>query len=241
MFLEAETEIVLQKNAHILVVEDEPAQKELLTFNLSTEGFEVSATDTAEEAMVLVEENEFDLILLDWMLPNASGIEACRQLKKNKKSQSIPIIMLTARGEEHDKIRGLDTGADDYVVKPYSIKELMARVRAGLRRRAGSAGEETLSFKNLKMNLVSHRVFFDDKPIDLSPLEFKLLRTFLERPGRVRSRDQLLDRVWKDALDVDTRTVDVHIGRLRKQISKSCGVDVIRTVRGFGYSLDFEE
>lgn len=223
---------------HILIVEDEPAQKELLAYNLSKEGYTVSAAESAEEGLVLIEETDFDLILLDWMLPNASGIEVCRQLKRNKETRAIPVIMLTARGEEQDKIRGLDTGADDYIVKPYSIKELLARVRAGLRRTNTSHSTELLSYQDLIMDLQKHKVALSGVTVDLGPLEFKLLRTLLERPGRVCSRDQLLDWVWRDALDVDTRTVDVHIGRLRKQLRGVSARSYIRTVRGFGYSLD---
>lgn len=228
------------KGARILIVEDEPAQNELLSYNLSKEGYTVVSAESAEEAMMLVEESDFDLILMDWMLPNASGIEACRRIKRGKETSHIPIIMLTARGEEEDKIRGLDTGADDYVVKPYSIKELMARVRAGLRRGNASLSTDVLSYNGIKMDLQKHKVSVSNKPVNLGPLEFKLLRTFLERPGRVCTRDQLLDWVWRDSLDVDTRTVDVHIGRLRKQLAKVSDDGFIRTVRGFGYSLDAE-
>ncbi len=222
----------------ILVVEDEASQLELLAYNLDVEGYEVFKAETGEEGLLILEEQEIDLILLDWMLPQTSGLEVCRQVKRNKATKSIPVIMLTARGEEDDKIRGLDIGADDYVVKPYSIKELMARVRVGLRHTAGQMGTDLLVYQGLSMDLVQHKVSLGEHVISLGPLEFKLLRVFMEAPGRVWSRDQLLDRVWGDNLNVDTRTVDVHIGRLRKALAKASAVDFVRTVRGFGYSLD---
>lgn len=224
--------------AKILVVEDESSQLELLAYNLGVEGYEVFRAETGEEGLLVLEEQTVDLILLDWMLPQTSGLEVCRQVKRNKNTKHIPVIMLTARGEEDDKIRGLDIGADDYVVKPYSIKELMARVRVGLRHTAGQIGEDLLVYQGLSMDLVRHKVTLVDEAINLGPLEFKLLRVFMEAPGRVLSRDQLLDRVWGDNLNVDTRTVDVHVGRLRKALSKVSEVDFVRTVRGFGYSLD---
>ncbi len=222
----------------ILVVEDEASQLELLAYNLGVEGYEVFKAETGEEGLLILEEQDIDLVLLDWMLPQTSGLEVCRQVKRNKATKNIPVIMLTARGEEDDKIRGLDIGADDYVVKPYSIKELMARVRVGLRSTAGQMGADLLVYHGLSMDLVQHKVALADQVIPLGPLEFKLLRVFLEAPGRVWSRDQLLDRVWGDNLNVDTRTVDVHIGRLRKALAKVSDVDFVRTVRGFGYSLD---
>lgn len=222
----------------ILIVEDEASQLELLAYNLGVEGYEVFKAETGEEGLLILEEQEIDLILLDWMLPQTSGLEVCRQVKRNKATKSIPVIMLTARGEEDDKIRGLDIGADDYVVKPYSIKELMARVRVGLRHTAGQMGTDLLVYQGLSMDILQHKVSIADDVISLGPLEFKLLRVFMEAPGRVWSRDQLLDRVWGDNLNVDTRTVDVHIGRLRKALDKVSDVDFVRTVRGFGYSLD---
>lgn len=222
----------------ILVVEDEASQLELLAYNLDVEGYEVFRAETGEEGLLLLEEHSFDLVLLDWMLPQISGLEVCRQIKRAKATKNIPVIMLTARGEEEDKIRGLDIGADDYVVKPYSIKELLARVRVGLRRSGGQMGSDLLIYQGLSMDLVQHKVTLGDEVVSLGPLEFKLLRMFMEAPGRVWSREQLLDRVWGDNLNVDTRTVDVHIGRLRKALNKVSSVDFIRTVRGFGYSLD---
>lgn len=222
----------------VLVVEDEPSQMELLSYNLQVEGFEVETADNGEDALLITKERDFDLIFLDWMLPNTSGIEVCRQLKRGKATRDIPIIMLTARGEEEDKIRGLDIGADDYIVKPYSVKELMARARAQLRRANASGSTEQLQYAGLVMDLRHHKVTMNGTYIHLGPTEFRLLQTLLEHPARVWSREQLLDRVWHDAMDVDTRTVDVHIGRLRKNLASASDVNLIRTVRGFGYSLD---
>ncbi|GLQ33724.1 DNA-binding response regulator [Amylibacter marinus] len=224
-------------NPRILIVEDEPSQLELLSYNLGVEGYDVLRAETGEEGLLHLKEGHVDLILLDWMLPQISGLEVCRQIKRDRATQNIPVIMLTARGEEDDKVRGLDTGADDFIVKPYSIKELLARVRAGLRSR-GSTGAEVLSYEALYMDKVRHVVSAAGKQIVLGPLEFKLLRVFMEAPGRVFSRDQLLERVWENNLEVETRTVDVHIGRLRKQLNSAIDQKYIRTVRGFGYSLD---
>ena len=220
----------------ILVVEDEPAQMELLAYNLQTEGYQVVRAEDGEEALLVVQEQAPDLILLDWMLPHLSGLKVCRSLKNDKHTRSIPIIMLTARGEEDDRIRGLDTGADDYVVKPYSIKELLARVRAVLRRLRPGSVAERLEYEGLVVDTGQHRVTVGGKPVELGPTEFRLLLTLIEKPGRVWSRDQLLDRVWGRAADVGTRTVDVHVGRLRKSLGEGAD-NPIRTVRGFGYSL----
>ena len=222
----------------ILVVEDEASQRALLAYNMGVEGYEVFTAETGEDGLLILQEREIDLILLDWMLPHSSGLEVCRQVKQNKATKRIPVIMLTARGEEDDKIRGLDIGADDYVVKPYSIKELMARVRVNLRSNTNQVGSDVLVYKELSMDLGKHKVTVADQVITLGPLEFKLLRVFMKAPERVWSRDQLLDRVWGDDLNVDTRTVDVHIGRLRKVLNKVSDVDFLRTIRGFGYSLD---
>lgn len=222
----------------ILIVEDEASQLELLSYNLSVEGYDVHKAGTGEEGLLILRETEIDLILLDWMLPQVSGLEVCRQIKRSKATRHVPVIMLTARGEEDDKIRGLDTGADDYVVKPYSLRELMARVRAALRAKSGQADNELMVYRGLSLDLVQHKVSIGDEQIALGPLEFRLLRVLIESPGRVWSRDQLLDRIWGDNLNVDTRTVDVHIGRLRKQIARVSDEDYIRTVRGFGYALD---
>ncbi len=225
-------------DSKILVIEDEPSQLELLSYNLDVEGYDVYKADTGEEGLLILQEVEVDLILLDWMLPKTSGLEICRQIKRGKHTKSIPVIMLTARGEEDDKVRGLDTGANDYIVKPYSIKELLARVRAGLRSAKGIVGVNMLTYEQLTMDLTSHVVRLGSQSIHLGPLEFKLLRILIEAPTRVFSRDQLLERVWSNALEVETRTVDVHIGRLRKQLNAVADGDYIRTVRGFGYSLD---
>lgn len=222
----------------ILIVEDEPSQLEMLSYNLRVEGYEVFKAETGEEGLLILQEVEVDLILLDWMLPQTSGLEICRQIKRNKSTKAIPVIMLTARGEEDDKVRGLDTGADDYIVKPYSIKELLARVRANLRSATDGRSMNILKYEQLAMDLTRHIVSLGNQPVHLGPLEYKLMRVLMEAPGRIFSRDQLLERVWRNNPDVETRTVDVHIGRLRKQITAVSGDEYIRTVRGFGYSLD---
>jgi two-component system phosphate regulon response regulator PhoB len=221
----------------VLLVEDEPAQREVLAYNLEAEGFRVSRAENGEEALMLVEEGAPDLIVLDWMLPNVSGIEVCRQIKTRSDTRGVPIIMLSARSEEVDRVRGLETGADDYVVKPYSVVELMARVRAQLRRARPSTVGERLEYEDIILDSETHRVTRDGKDLKLGPTEFRLLSTFMEKPGRVWSREQLLDRVWGRDIYVDTRTVDVHIGRLRKALSKHGGGDPLRTVRGAGYAL----
>lgn len=224
--------------AKILVVEDEEAQIELLTYNLNAEGYEVLQARDGEEGLLLAVEEIPDLIVLDWMLPQVSGIEVCRQLRQKSETKSVPIIMLTARSEENDRIRGLDTGADDYISKPYSVNELIARVRALLRRTRPASAGETLTYGGITLDTVQHRVTRNDEALKLGPTEFRLLTTFMEKPGRVWSREQLLDRVWGRDKDVDARTVDVHVGRLRKALSEGDQPDLIRTVRGTGYSLD---
>ena len=221
----------------VLIVEDEPSQREVLAYNLKAEGFEVITADNGDEALLLVEEQEPDLILLDWMMPNLSGIEVCRRLKSRRETRSIPILMLSARSEDVDKVRGLETGADDYLVKPYSVVELIARVRSHLRRIRAAAIGETLRFQDILLDPETHKVFRAEVPLKLGPTEFRLLRTLMEKPGRVWSRDQLLDRVWGRDIYVDTRTVDVHIGRLRKALLQHGGNDLLRTVRGAGYAL----
>ncbi|MBS9716327.1 phosphate regulon transcriptional regulator PhoB [Pseudohalocynthiibacter aestuariivivens] len=221
----------------VMVVEDEPAQREVLAYNLESEGFRVTKAENGEEALLLVAEDTPDVILLDWMLPNVSGIEICRRLKTRPETRGVPIIMLSARSEEVDRVRGLETGADDYVIKPYSLVELMARVRGQLRRTRAAAVGERIEFDDIVLDSESHKVFRDGKALKLGPTEFRLLATFMEKPGRVWSREQLLDRVWGRDIYVDTRTVDVHIGRLRKALSKHGGTDPLRTVRGAGYSL----
>ncbi|MDW4547860.1 phosphate regulon transcriptional regulator PhoB [Defluviimonas sp. D31] len=221
----------------VLVVEDEPAQREVLIYNLEAEGFRVAQADNGEEALLLVAEETPDLIVLDWMLPNVSGIEVCRRLKSRPETRGVPIIMLSARSEEVDLVRGLETGADDYMVKPYSVVELMARVRTQLRRTRPAVLGETLEYEDITLDAETHRVHRDGKALKLGPTEFRLLATFMEKPGRVWSRDQLLDRVWGREIYVDTRTVDVHVGRLRKALCAQGGDDPIRTVRGAGYAL----
>ena len=221
----------------VLVVEDEAPQREVLVYNLEAEGFDVRQATSGDAALELAREDNPDLILLDWMLPEVTGIEVCRRLKSTAETRGIPVIMISARSEEVDRVRGLETGADDYVVKPYSVVELMARIRTQLRRvRPASVGEK-LEFADLTLDTVQHRVFRDGVELHLGPTEFRLLTTFMERPGRVWSRDQLLDRVWGRDIYVDTRTVDVHIGRLRKALTRQGGADPIRTVRGAGYAL----
>ncbi len=221
----------------ILVVEDEPAQREVLCYNFAAEGFNVITAENGEEALLLVGEGPPDLIVLDWMLPSVSGIEVCRRLKSRVETRAIPIIMLSARSEELDRVRGLETGADDYVIKPYSITELMARVRTQLRRTRPASVGRALEYDDLRLDPETHRVLRADALVKLGPTEFRLLTTFMEKPGRVWSREQLLDRVWGRDIYVETRTVDVHIGRLRKALCANGGVDPLRTVRGAGYAL----
>ena len=224
-------------NPKILVVEDEPNQVELIEFNLNSEGYEVIVAQDGEEALDLAEEENPDLILLDWMLPKVSGIEVCRQLRRSKMTREIPIVMLTARSEESDKIRGLDIGADDYITKPYSIKELLARVRAAMRRPAASVISDQLTVGKIVVDLQKHLVAIDGLQVNLGPTEYRLLVTLMQSPERVFSRNQLLDHVWGISADVDTRTVDVHVARLRKVIEVGANKNIIRTVRGFGYAL----
>jgi two-component system phosphate regulon response regulator PhoB len=221
----------------VLLVEDEPAQREILRYNLTSEGYEVAMAENGDDAMILVEEVMPDLILLDWMLPGVSGIEICRRVKTRKETRAIPVIMLSARSEELDRVRGLETGADDYVVKPYSVTELMARIRTQLRRTRPAAVGQRLEYQDIVLDGESHRVTRGGEAIKLGPTEFRLLTTLMEKPGRVWSREQLLDRVWGRDVYVDTRTVDVHVGRLRKALCKHGGEDPLRTVRGTGYAL----
>jgi two-component system phosphate regulon response regulator PhoB len=222
----------------ILIVEDEEAQAEVLRYNFDREGFDPVVVTDGDEALLAVEEQQPDLVLLDWMLPGTSGLSVCQSLRRRSATRSLPIIMLTARVEEGDRIRGLESGADDYVVKPYSPSELVARVRAVLRRTSPALTEEKLSFGDIVMDLSTHRVTRGGKPIHLGPTEFRLLRLLMERPDRVYSREQLLDKVWGRDIHVEVRTVDVHIRRLRKALGEHGDGDVIRTVRGAGYALD---
>ena len=221
----------------VLLAEDEPAQREVLAYNLDAEGFRVVPADNGEDAMLLVEEEGPDIIILDWMMPKLSGIEVCRRLKMRPETRGIPIIMLSARAEEVDRIRGLETGADDYVIKPYSVLELMARARAQLRRVRPSSAGVVLEWGDIRLDPETHRVYRADKVLKLGPTEFRLLTALIEKPGRVWSREQLLDRVWGRDIYVDTRTVDVHVGRLRKSLMAHGGDDPLRTVRGAGYAL----
>lgn len=222
----------------ILIVEDEADLVTLLRYNLEREGFRVAEAGNGEEALLLVQEETPDLILLDWMLPMLSGIEVCRQLRRRPETADVPIIMLTARGEEGDKIRGLECGADDYVTKPFSPAELIARMRAVLRRAQPGLGAEVLAFDDLVMDLTTHRVRRGERSVHLGPTEFRLLHHFLKHPKRVFSREQLLDAVWGRDVYVELRTVDVHIRRLRRAINNGSETDLIRTVRSAGYALD---
>jgi two-component system phosphate regulon response regulator PhoB len=226
----------------ILVVEDEDALATLLQYNLEKEGYRVTLSGDGEEALMLVQEDQPDLVILDWMLPKVSGVEVCRRLRNRNESRNLPIIMLTARGEESDRIRGLDTGADDYVTKPFSMNELTARIRAVLRRIRPGLAEDRVRHGDITIDRVAHRVKRSGKEVHLGPTEFRLLDYLMQHPGRVFSREQLLDAVWGSDVYVEARTVDVHIGRLRKALNRDGGddSDPIRTVRSAGYSLDLE-
>ena len=224
----------------ILVVEDEAPLAEVLRYNLEREGFRVTVAPDGRTAMEKLEESPPDLVVLDWMLPEVSGLEICRTMRRRPELRDVPVIMLTAKGEEHDRVRGLDAGADDYVVKPFSPKELVARVRAVLRRTKAGAGGEPLRAGPLEMDLETHRVRRDGAEVALAPTEFRLLRVLLERPSRVYSREQLLDLVWGRDIYVEARTVDVHIRRLRVALNQNGAKDLIRTVRSEGYALEVE-
>ena len=230
----------MQMTPYILVVEDEDSLATLLQYNLQKEGYEVALAGDGEEALLLVDERLPDLIVLDWMLPKVSGIEVCRRLRQRNETRNVPIVMLTARGEETDRVRGLDTGADDYVVKPFSMTELTARIRAVLRRLRPGLAEDRVRRGDLLIDRVAHRVKRAGAEVHLGPTEFRLLDYLMQHPGRVFSREQLLDAVWGSDVYVEARTVDVHIGRLRKALGVSETDDPIRTVRSAGYSLDFE-
>jgi two-component system phosphate regulon response regulator PhoB len=230
----------MQMTPHILVVEDEDSLATLLQYNLQKEGYDVALAGDGEEALLLVDERLPDLVVLDWMLPKISGIEVCRRLRQRNETRNLPIIMLTARGEETDRVRGLDTGADDYVVKPFSMTELTARIRAVLRRLRPGLAEDRVRRGDILIDRVAHRVKRAGAEIHLGPTEFRLLDYLMQHPGRVFSREQLLDAVWGSDVYVEARTVDVHIGRLRKALGVSEDDDPIRTVRSAGYSLDLE-
>ncbi|HVH03497.1 MAG TPA: phosphate regulon transcriptional regulator PhoB [Amaricoccus sp.] len=224
--------------ARVLVVEDEEPISQLLAYNLQKEGFAVAIAADGDDALVAVAEARPDLVLLDWMLPNVSGIELCRQFRARTETRDMPIIMLTARGEEEDRVRGLDVGADDYVTKPFSMSELVARMRAVLRRTAPTVAGDVASFGDLVLDRELCRVRRGKRDIHLGPTEFRLLDALMQRPGRVFSREQLLDRVWGQDVYVESRTVDVHIGRLRKALNRRGERDPIRTVRSSGYAID---
>ena len=223
---------------YILVVEDEDSLATLLQYNLEKEGFQVAVAGDGEEALIQVDERLPDLVLLDWMLPKVSGVEVCRRLRQRSQSRNLPIIMLTARGEESDRIRGLDTGADDYVVKPFSMTELAARIRAVLRRLRPGLAEDVVRCGDIVVDRVAHRVKRAGTELHLGPTEFRLLDYLIQHPGRVFSREQLLDAVWGSDVYVEARTVDVHVGRLRKALNAGGASDPVRTVRSAGYSLD---
>jgi two-component system phosphate regulon response regulator PhoB len=224
----------------ILIVEDEAPVVTLLRYNLEREGYDVASATDGEEALVAIDENPPDLILLDWMLPEVSGIEVARRLRRGAKTKAIPIIMLTARSEESDTVRGLEAGADDYLTKPFSPAELVARVRALLRRARPALSDEVLSCGDVTMDLAAHRVHRAGREVKLGPTEYRLLRHFMEHPGRVFSREQLLDAVWGRDVYVELRTVDVHIRRLRKALNDETETDLIRTVRSAGYAMEPE-
>ena len=225
---------------YVLVVEDEDALATLLQYNLEKEGYDVSVAGDGEEALLLADERLPDLVVLDWMLPKVSGIEVCRRLRSRPETRNVPIIILTARGEETDRIRGLDTGADDYVVKPFSMTELTARIRAVLRRIRPGLAEDRIRHGDITIDRVAHRVRRASREVHLGPTEFRLLDYLMQHPGRVFSREQLLDAVWGSDVYVEARTVDVHVGRLRKALNIDAEQDPIRTVRSAGYSLDLD-
>jgi two-component system phosphate regulon response regulator PhoB len=225
----------------ILIVEDEPPLVELLTYNLDKAGMLTRIARDGEEALLAIEESKPDLVLLDWMLPYVSGIEICRRIRRDPETRDLPIILLTARGEEDDRVRGLEVGADDYVVKPFSPSELIARIRTVLRRTRPALDQESLTYGDIVMDLTTHRVRRTDAPVELGPTEFRLLRYLMEHPGRVFSREQLLDSVWGQDVYIELRTVDVHIRRLRKAMNLPGTEDLIRTVRSAGYALDLNK
>jgi len=225
---------------YILVMEDEDALATLLQYNLEKEGYDVVVAADGEEGLVQIDERQPDLVLLDWMLPKVSGIEVCRRLRGRPETRNLPVIMLTARGEESDRVRGLDTGADDYLTKPFSMTELIARIRAVLRRIRPGLADDRVGHGDIVIDRVAHRVRRSGKEVHLGPTEFRLLDHFMRHPGRVFSREQLLDAVWGSDVYVEARTVDVHVGRLRKALNVEESANPIRTVRSAGYSLDLE-
>ncbi len=223
---------------YILIVEDDPAIEALLAYNLEKEGYRINVAKDGEEALLTIAEKQPDMIILDWMLPKVSGIEVCRRLRQRNETKNVPIIMLTARIDESDRIRGFETGADDYINKPFSVAELKARVKAVMRRIRPALADEIVKYSDIEVDRVSHRVRRAGNEIHLGPTEFRLLDHLIQHPGRVFSREQLLDAVWGNDVYVEARTVDVHVGRLRKAINIAGVPDIIRTVRASGYSLD---
>lgn len=230
----------MAKATHVLVVEDEAALADLLKYNLEKEGYRVSVANDGEEALVVADESAPDLVVLDWMLPKAPGIEVCRRLRARQDTRNTPIVMLTARTEESDRIRGLDVGADDYLTKPFSMNELLARLRAVMRRIRPGLADDKIVIGDITMDRVSHRVKRGERDVHLGPTEFRILDHLMQHPGRVFSREQLLDAVWGSDVYVEARTVDVHIGRLRKALMVGTESDPIRTVRSAGYALDVD-
>ena len=224
--------------ANVLLVEDEKSITTLIKYNLEKEGFKVYCSETGEDALKVIKEKIPDIVILDWMLPDTSGIDVCRHIKIDKKLKNIPVLILTAKGEPDDKIKGLEVGADDYVTKPFNNKELLLRIKSLIKRSKPLLLEEIATFKDLKIDRITKKVFRDNKEIKLGPIEFKLLDFFIKSPQRVYSREQLLNNVWGENINVESRTVDVHIRRLRKAINLDNKIDLIRTVRSSGYSLD---
>jgi len=227
-------------SAYILVVEDEEAISTMIGYNLGKEGYDVEIIDDGKAALTSISERKPDLIILDWMIPSLTGIEVCKSIRNNSDMRSIPVIMLTARGEEVDKLQGLDSGADDYMVKPFSVKELSSRIKAVLRRARPSLAGEKLEYEGIVVDIPAHKITYQGQPLAVGPTEYKLLCHFLERPGQVFSREQLLDSVWGQDISVESRTVDVHIRRLRKAMGdiESGLEDIIKTVRSAGYVLE---
>ena len=225
----------------LLLVEDDRALADLLIWHFDREGYDIMRTADGDEALLLAEERTPDLVLLDWMIEGVSGIEVCRRLRRRPSTAHVPIIMLTARGEESDRIRGLHTGADDYITKPFSPRELIARVGAVMRRVRPALAGQLLNYGDIEMDVDAHRVRRNGRAVQLGPTEFRLLRHLMENPGRVFSRERLLDAIWPRDRDIDARTVDVHVRRLRKALNQGDEKDVVRTVRSAGYSLDMED
>jgi two-component system, OmpR family, phosphate regulon response regulator PhoB len=224
----------------VLVVEDEAALATMLRYNLEKQGYRVEEATDGQEALTRIAEAQPDLVLLDWMLPQMSGLEVCRQIRRRSATRDLPVIMVTARTDDQDAVRGLNTGADDYIAKPFSMDALLARIRALLRRSNSLPVKGQLTFHDITMDLASHRVQRNGRPVHLGPTEFRLLEFFMQHPRRVFSREELLDSVWGPDIHVEPRTVDVHIRRLRKSINATDDLDVVRTVRAAGYALDTE-